>query len=132
MGDERVELYGTINDLFFTPKEPVLIACLARSKWVIRPLIDHLDNSTWVISTGYLWGEKRRSPEKRALFIFKIRACITRTDLKNKAFSADFWLFIRSDFAAQDRILKIRVLTSLGHLLFRDLSRLVAHRLIAH
>ena len=38
--------------LFFTPNAQVLIARLARSKWVIRPLIDHLDHSTYVISKG--------------------------------------------------------------------------------
>ena len=44
--------------VFFTPKAPVLIAHLARSKWVIRPLIAHLDDSRWVISTG-AFGVKR-------------------------------------------------------------------------
>ena len=44
----------------FSPKAHVLIACLARSKWVIRPLIDHLDDSRWVISTG-AFGVKKRS-----------------------------------------------------------------------
>ena len=40
-----------MNDLFFTPKAPVLIARLAQNKRVIRPPIDHLDHSTSVIST---------------------------------------------------------------------------------
>ena len=60
MDDESAELYVTINDLFFTPDARVLIARLARNKWVIRPLFDHLDNSTWVISTG-AFGAKTRS-----------------------------------------------------------------------
>ena len=38
----------------------MLIARLARSKWVIRPLIAHLDDSRWVISTG-AFGVKKRS-----------------------------------------------------------------------
>ena len=46
--------------------------------------------------------------------IFKIRSCAVRSDLKNKVFSADFCFFLRSDLRAQDRILKIRVLASLG------------------
>ena len=37
--------------------------------------------------------------------MFKIRSCIARTDLKNKAFSAH---------SMQDQILKVRVLASLG------------------
>ena len=49
-----------MNDLFITPKAQTLIARLVRSKWVIRPLIDHLDHSTWVISTN-AFGVKKRS-----------------------------------------------------------------------
>ena len=44
--------------VFLTPKAPVLIARLARSKWVIRPLIAHLDDSRWVISTGVVGVKK--------------------------------------------------------------------------
>ena len=51
------------------------------------------------------WGLESGSPEKRKCLIFKIRSCTARSDLINKAFSADF---------VQDRILKIRVLASLG------------------
>ena len=57
-----------MNDLFFTPKAPVPIARLARSKWVIRPLIDHLDKSTWVIGTGAFGWKKGRSLSRRALY----------------------------------------------------------------
>ena len=54
-------------------------------------------------------------PEKRALLFSKIRSCVARTDLQNMAFSLDFCLFLRSDLTVQDRILKIRVLASLGN-----------------
>ena len=46
--------------------------------------------------------------------ICKIRSCTGRTDLMKKAFSAYFCLSLRSVLPAQDRILKIRVLASLG------------------
>ena len=39
MDDESIELHGTMNDRFFTLHASVRIARLARSKWVIRPLI---------------------------------------------------------------------------------------------
>ena len=54
-------------------------------------------------------------PEKRALLVFKIRSCAGRTDLKNKQKSAENALLLRSDLTMQDRILKIRVLPSLGY-----------------
>ena len=46
--------------------------------------------------------------------ISKIRSCTVRSDLKNKAFSAVFCLFLRSDLTVQDRTLEIRSLASLG------------------
>ena len=60
MGDKSVALYGTMNDLSSPPKAHLLIAGLAQSKWVIRALIAHLDDSRWVISTG-AFGVKKRS-----------------------------------------------------------------------
>ena len=51
-------------------------------------------------------------PREASTLILKIRSYIARSDLKNKAVSAVFCLFIRSDLTAQDRIL--RVLASLG------------------
>ena len=52
--------------------------------------------------TVYVYG-----PREASTLIFKIRSCTGRTDLKNKAFSADFCLFFRSVLPVQDRILKI-------------------------
>ena len=64
------------------------------------------------------WGKGVKQipiPEKRAL-LFKIRSDLKtpRTDPKDKAFSGDFCLFLRSVLPAQDRTLKISVLASLG------------------
>ena len=56
----------------------------------------------------------RHLPREARDLIFKIRSCTVRSDLKNKAFSAVFCLFLRSDLTVQDRILKIRSLASLG------------------
>ena len=57
--------------------------------------------------------ELRGLREARDL-ISKIRSCTVRSDHKNKAFSAVFCLFLRSDLTVQDRILEIRSLASLG------------------
>ena len=67
-------------------------------------------------------------PREASTLIFsKIRSRITRTDLKN-VFHADFLVFLRSHLAAQDRILKISVLASLGFqwfsTTFHDFARL--------
>ena len=53
-------------------------------------------------------------PREARDLISKIRSCTVRSDLKNKAFSAVFCLFLRSDLTVQDRILEIRSLASLG------------------
>ena len=54
-------------------------------------------------------------PKEASTLIFKIQSCIVRTDLKNKAFFLLIsCLFLTSDLTVQDRILKIRVLASLG------------------
>ena len=53
-------------------------------------------------------------PREARDLISKIRSCTVRSDLKNKAFSAAFCLFLRSDLTVQDRILEIRSLASLG------------------
>ena len=88
MGDESVEHYGTTNDLFFTPKAPMLIARFARIRWVIRPLIDHVDNSTWVISTC-TFGLKVRS-------LIVLRPLYARRPSPNRALG--FWRAKRSAF----------------------------------
>ena len=62
-------------------------------------------------------------PREASTLIFKIRSCAVRSDLENKAFWAEFCLFSRSDLTTQDRILKIRVLASLGVV---SKSRLIA------
>ena len=56
-------------------------------------------------------------PREARDLISKIRSCTVRSDLKNKAFSAVFCLFLRSDLTVQDRILEIRSLASLSRLL---------------
>ena len=56
----------------------------------------------------------KKNPREARDLISKIRSCTVRSDLKNKAFSAVFCLFLRSDLAVQDRILEIRSLASLG------------------
>ena len=53
-------------------------------------------------------------PREARDLISKIRSCTVRSDLKNKAFSAVFSLFLRSDLTVQDRILEIRSLASMG------------------
>ena len=53
-------------------------------------------------------------PREARDLISKIRSWTVRSDLKNKAFSAVFCLFLRSDLTVQDRILEIRSLASLG------------------
>ena len=55
-----------------------------------------------------------KEPREARDLISKIRSCTVRSDLKNKAFSAMFCLFLRSDLTVQDRILEIRSLASLG------------------
>ena len=47
----------------------------------------------------------RKIPREASTLIFKIRSCIARTDLQNKAFSAHFCLLLRSALTVQDRIL---------------------------
>ena len=58
-----------------------------------------------------LGGPKRR---EASTFICKILSYTIRTDLKNKQKSAETALFLSSVLGVQDRILKIRVLASLG------------------
>ena len=58
----------------------------------------------------------RTEPREASTLIFKIRSCALRSDLiKLSKKSAENTLFSRSDLTAQDRILKIGVLASLGN-----------------
>ena len=73
----------------------------------------HLPRSAPKSAFGVLCGAQNYSkPREASTLIFKIRSCTARTDLRNKTFSADSCLFLRSDLTVQGRILKIRVLTS--------------------
>ena len=63
--------------------------CLGRG--VFR--ISRFDILIWrssLIFLSLLFWKTARKPREASALIFKIRSCITRTDLKNKAFSADF------------------------------------------
>ena len=66
------------------------------------------------------------TPREARDLISKIRSCAVRSDLENRHFLLILCLFLRSDLTAQDRILEIRVLASLGYLerVLRDMGGL--------
>ena len=81
-----------------------------------------MGNGWNTVSTVLFWkreltefcGNLGEFPREASTLISKIRSCITRTDLKNKAFSSDLCQFLRSVLRVRDRIIKIRVLACLG------------------
>ena len=64
----------------------------------------------WVLSRSY-----KTKPREASTLIFRIRSCAVRSDLKNKHEISRKCFIFKIRLTVQDRILKIRVLASLGN-----------------
>ena len=93
--------------------DPTWVASLPPIYRSLKPLPAENREKVWNSSCSFPAQSLKKSREARDL-ISKMRSCTLRSDLENKAFSAVFCLFLRSDLAMQDRILEIRSLASLG------------------